>query len=481
MGFVIVTDKTPRLIDAAPKHLRRANEIDWPTLLRVMHRASKNAQSPIEAARHLCESLFSLQRIELGFSSSATRPVTRTGEAEAAFGLSPTRREIYNSKGRWEAWRQDRVTSAHFRAASLATKRGPIPPLSVFSFVAKHFSVGRVARLPANGNGQTPRYGRELAVAVRQDRSDKNSQYSLTRTVRAWLKRPKSHRFTFEALRTDVLPNLQDHLEGGAIADFRDHRGTATALIDFADVECPVYRDEAGSLLVDPRERHLSLDVDPNVTDASGFAHEAAPGTAAYAWRKLGLISPDGTPTLRGIIFSFFHHGDGLAIAAGLEDESYPLRELAVHFANIRGGYRFQEARNVESLGSERLAMVCRQTFGAVSHAGYLDLGLPVGYGEGTAEVILSVLKEPHTRRSLTGDSLLDEGDIERALVEWFSLLRHIVHAPEHDWSRWRELKHEAKEILAKYGSHNPTQRLVEFPAGELNRSFRHEIYLRNL
>ena len=45
IGFVVVGDKTPRLIDAAPRHLRRANEIDWPTLLRVMHRAANNRES----------------------------------------------------------------------------------------------------------------------------------------------------------------------------------------------------------------------------------------------------------------------------------------------------------------------------------------------------------------------------------------------------------------------------------------------------
>ena len=41
--------------------------------------------------------------------------------------------------------------------------------------------------------------------------------------------------------------------------------------------------------------------------------------TPALAWRKLGLIEPDGTPTRRGMIFGFFNHGEGLAIAAALE------------------------------------------------------------------------------------------------------------------------------------------------------------------
>ena len=47
----------------------------------------------------------------------------------------------------------------------------------------------------------------------------------------------------------------------------------------------------------------------------------AAGNTAVYAWRKLGLIEEDGTPTRRGVIFSCFKGGEGLAIAAALEDE----------------------------------------------------------------------------------------------------------------------------------------------------------------
>jgi len=42
----------------------------------------------------------------------------------------------------------------------------------------------------------------------------------------------------------------------------------------------------------------------------------------------------DGTPTTRGILFSFFHHGEGLAVAAALEDDSYAIDELLFDLAN---------------------------------------------------------------------------------------------------------------------------------------------------
>jgi hypothetical protein len=36
---------------------------------------------------------------------------------------------------------------------------------------------------------------------------------------------------------------------------------------------------------------------------------------------------------------------------------------------------------------------------------------------------------------------MLRPGDIERALIEWRSVLRHIVLALDYDWDRWRALK----------------------------------------
>ena len=382
IGYVIVDDRTPRLADAAPKQLRRSNEIDWPTLIGAMHRASEAGESPIEAARALCRSLFSKQRIELGFSRVADERVTRNGVgSDAVFGLVPTKHQIFNAAGEWEAWRSDRVTSAQYGSAVIATNNGAVPALSVFSFVASTFEVGRVAKLGVN-------YGREFAIAVRQPEGD----FTLTKNVRASLTRGKRDRFSFAQLKSEIVPLLSDRFEGGELIAFEERNGTAVALIDFSHAECSVYQDLSGALLVTPRERHLSRVADANVVDTSGLAHAAPPGTAAYAWRKLELVDPNGTPTRRGVIFSFFHHGDGLAIAAALEDEAYNVREIIMHLANIRGGHRFSDAQNFKPIGSERLGAVCRQVFGAVNHTGYLDMGVPVGYGEGTAEVLAEVL-----------------------------------------------------------------------------------------
>ena len=67
-------------------------------------------------------------------------------------------------------------------------------------------------------------------------------------------------------------------------------------------------------------------------------------------------------------------------------------------------------------------------------------MGVPVQYGSGASEVIREVIENPGAKNRLTSDSLR-AGDIERALMEWRSLLRHIVHAPELNWIGWAELK----------------------------------------
>ena len=120
------------------------------------------------------------------------------------------------------------------------------------------------------------------------------------------------------------------------------------------------------------------------------------------------------------------------------EDERYPIDDLVFDLANIRGGPRF--AGEDAPMGG-RLGILCQRVYDRADHPGYLEMGTPTQYGSGASEVIREVaISNPAARYKLTTDSLR-AGDIERALMEWRSLLRHIVHAPELDWDRWRELE----------------------------------------
>jgi hypothetical protein len=43
-------------------------------------------------------------------------------------------------------------------------------------------------------------------------------------------------------------------------------------------------------------------------------------------------------------------------------------------------------------------------------------------------------------------------GDIERAILEWKSLRRHILHAADPVFPRWNELQAAARQVLDKTG-----------------------------
>jgi hypothetical protein len=176
----------------------------------------------------------------------------------------------------------------------------------------------------------------------------------------------------------------------------------------------------------------------------------------AYAWRRLGLVEADGTPTRRGIVFSFFQGGEGLAVAAALEDERYAIADLVFDLANIRGGPRFA---GEDAVMGGRLGILCQRIYERADFPGYLEMGTPVHYGSGASEVIREVVTTPGSRYKLTTDALRS-GDIERAMMEWRSLLRHIVHAPDLEWHRWRQLKEAAKHFIENTSS----PALLDFP-----------------
>ena len=198
----------------------------------------------------------------------------------------------------------------------------------------------------------------------------------------------------------------------------------------------------------------------------------SATGTALL-WRRLKLVDAQGRPTLRGRIVSFFSQGVGLAVAAALEEASYPLDELIYDLANLDGGFRFC---GEENRWAGRLAIACHEKYGLQSLPGYLENGVPPKYGAGAEAVVQSVHRNPLAKQAWITD-LLGPGDIDRIIIEWRSLLRQISHAPELDWPRWRTLQAMAKTILDE--TESPT--LTTLPPLEYHQTRRveHQLTLR--
>ena len=89
-------------------------------------------------------------------------------------------------------------------------------------------------------------------------------------------------------------------------------------------------------------------------------------------------------------------------------------------------------------------------------------LGSPPRYGAGADQVVAALHVAPSDKGQL-GDGAARLGDIDRAIIEWRSLLRQINHAPELEWPRWGELQKMAGTILAE--TESPT--LDELPSLE--------------
>jgi hypothetical protein len=191
-----------------------------------------------------------------------------------------------------------------------------------------------------------------------------------------------------------------------------------------------------------------------------------ATGTALL-WRRLGLIDAQGTPTRRGHIVSFFQQGDGLAIAAALEDETYPLDELVYDLANLDAGFRFCGDGN---RWEGRLANVCHERYRLQSIPGYLENGVPPKYGSGAEVIVAAVHKNPMNKHAFISEAT-GAGDIDRIIIEWRSLMRQIAHAPDLDWPRWLALKAAARNLI--HETESPT--LTDLPPLEYHQTRRVE------
>ncbi|MFN7565107.1 MAG: DEAD/DEAH box helicase [Prosthecobacter sp.] len=439
-GHVITSRDSPSIFDARPARLHRSDLLAWPIFLRVMKHAALKQENPFDAAEHFAERLFAKVPPLLGLEENAS---SMPPEAEKAlFGLEATEKQIVSSTGEWER--------KHHHALQRVPLHRVHATLAVPAFAAKFaHGIGRVGKIRRE---KEVTYGVEISLGTPD-----GDLIKPTKSIRRLLKLPrKAETVPLEEitvlhageLAKAILANVEEVVQDVApeFIGTVEKENLVFACFDLAPVEVMAYEDSHGRLLFRPQERSIVVKNETGVhtPEASTTDREPRSGSPIHAWRTLGLIDADGVPTRRGEIFSFFQHGEGLAVVAALEDESYPADELVHHMANLRSGSKFDLPQDC---GSERLAAVCRGTYGFINHHGYLENGLPVDYGEGAAELLDAML---HPERSGAAEMKVGiaEGDISRAYVEWLSLLRHVMHAPDHSWKRWMALKEAAKAVL---------------------------------
>ena len=488
MGYVIVSANELRLLDAHPCQLSRSGAVDWGALLSVMAVAAGRGRDPFAEALRVQERLFTTKPILLGVEESLRHPDVPCGlrtDAERARHVRKRVREMLNSQGKWEPMPQwvarpvrEILTPARngkpdesdspgrgIHASSLPnpTAHSPstepghtagegrlLPVLSVPGALEK---VGTGSLRILNEHLEARIYGRALTVAEHL-----NGQRVI---IAKWVRRLTNwngRQAPVSVWQEQIAPLVAQGLarQNTPLVRFAEESSRIIALVSIAELSMRVPVDSHGVALWHPIEREV-LPYDcaecSLIERCKGLS--AATGTAML-WRRLGLVDAAGVPTTRGRIVSFFSQGDGLAIAAALEDVSYPVEELLYDLADLDGGFRFCGDDN---RWGGRLAIACHAQFGLQSVPGYLENGVPPKYGAGAERVVASVHKNPLNKYSWVTD-LLGLGDIDRVIIEWRSLLRQIAHAPDLPWDRWRGLQELAKNMLNE--TESPT--LTELP-----------------
>lgn len=442
-GYILVAPAKPRLNEARPLTIRRSATVDWPSLLAVMHRASAEGNNPATAAQTLIRRLFLDSPIDLGFSDlNGPQP---GGPRVSSFTACQSVEEILNSKGIWERRRGLVKTTLD---NSLAYHKGRYVPALQHPGTLAAIPVGTLCKLDT-ANGKI--YGREVPLATFPTK-DGHSRLRLVKWLYSSLctrnRGKKAQRlWDLEHIEKTLIPLLPHLTQGGQNAGLTERNGLMVARLDYRSATVSTRRDSHGAFLVNPPLRSVQLHPGPGFAELAGLVPDNTQGSIAATWLRLGLVDANSQPTRRGLIFSFFNHAEGLIIAAALEDGTFAIADLIRELANIRAGHRFEDIDG----SSSRLGDVARMTYGSISIPAYLDKGLPLTFGCGAAEVLAAIAANP-ARKSTFVSETLRPGDIQRAQLEWKSLLFQIAHAPAADWDRWMELKDAAANAAA-----NPT------------------------
>jgi superfamily II DNA/RNA helicase len=461
-GTVLYTDGKPRLGEARPLRLTRETIVDWPSLIGVIQAAVESEQSPLTATRDLTQRLFSVTPIRLGLDDflahRKSAPETHTDLPDEQKIAGGTVAEFKNSEGVWERRRAPQL----FQLKDTWFLKGDTwyPGLSSPKIVAS-LRIGTICKF---GSGKDRRYGLEAPLATfPKDTKENRLMLSkwlvkvLREQARADRQKPNIPKlWTLAKIEKVLLPQMPQLARGGRSLGLTERGSTLLVQLDYGDAQIHAYKDLTAKGLLNPveRKRHIAgSDIAP--LDATSAAPQSNPRSVAEQWHALGLIDEAARPTRRGILFSFFNHGEGLAVAAALEDPTYGIEELLYDLANIRAGHRFQAL----ALAGRPLAALCQERYGLRTIPGYLRRGLPEDYGDGASEILYNI-EHKSSRAEAYLDDDLSRGDIERARVEWRSLMAHIATAQPYDWDRWTELQSACVNYLAKHSIGLPFENL---------------------
>ncbi|MDA7559324.1 DEAD/DEAH box helicase [bacterium] len=464
IGYVLVGGNSVRLRDGHPARLSRSGMVDWNALLAIMHAASLNGKNPYSEAVRVQERLFTTKPIFLGVENAMKNPHTpcKLGtDAERARYVKKKVRQILNSEGEWDYdpvvqevpmervsvpvyqnrdgetlyWWKLKDTPKDMTDWSISHLQ---PALSVPDIVSE---LGDGRPCVIDDCGKYKIYGKALSAADRLH----NGKIILSKWVRR-LTQWRGRQVSDGIWQKRIQPLIRKRMDqkGAQVVKFIEKKNSVDVLLNYGKQTLNVPTDRHGIALWGAAVRKVapSSCQTCNIVDTCKTL-SIKTGTAML-WRRLKLINADGIPTRRGRVASFYSHGDGLAVAAALEDESYPLNDLIYDMANLHAGHRFSRD---EHRWSGRMAMRCHDAYGFQNIAGYLENGIPTQYGFGAESIVMDVHSNGLNKYKWVTD-FLGAGDIDRIIIEWRSLLRQTLHSPALEWERWIHFKELARKIL---------------------------------
>jgi superfamily II DNA/RNA helicase len=436
-GFALWTGDSPRLGEAKPLQLKRSDALDWPAFLSVMRRA----EHPKSVANQLAQALFTREPIELALDRLEEDLPTDLPAPAAG-----TTRHIHEICGRNGTWQRERPTHLVPLSQALIFVKDTWHPALSKPDSLRALPYGTPCKLETS---EGLRYGRTITLAHFPKEAGTSHLTPAEWLVKALRKleggqaRPRT--WKLELLEKEILPLLPKLTQGGmAHGGIFLGRDSVQVKLDYSRADVRVWPDADNHPLINPPRRQVEKqDINLREVLGGGTLHAARAGRL---WKKLGLIDTSGRPTDRGHIASLFQHGEGLAVAAALEDQAYDAHAIAWDLAELRAGERVASAgRN-----SSRLGACCRLAYKSLTAEGYLREGLPAGFGEGCAEALKGFAlhgKIPPADAEGHGPG---QGDLERAVLEWRSTLQLIAHGPAHPSPRWQELRTAAQDVLGR-------------------------------
>ena len=436
-GFALWTGDSPRLGEAKPLQLKRSDALDWPAFLSLMRRS----EEPKAVANKLAKALFIREPIDLALDRLDEDLPTDVPAAPAG-----ATRHIAEICGRNGTWQRERPTHLEPLSQALIYVKDTWHPALTKPDSLRALPYGTPCKLETS---EGLRYGRTITLAHFPKEAGAShltpAEWLLKALRRLESGQVRPRTWKLELLEKEILPLLPKLTQGGlAHGGIFLGRDSVQVKLDYSRANVRVWPDADNHPLINPSRRLVEKqDINLREVLGGGTLHTARAGRL---WKKLGLIDSAGHPTERGHIASLFQHGEGLAVAAALEDQTYDAHAIAWDLAELRAGERVASAgRN-----SSRLGACCRLAYKSLTAEGYLREGLPAGFGEGCAEALKGFAlhgKIPPVDAEGHGPG---QGDLERAVLEWRSTLQLIAHGPAHPSHRWQQLRAAAQDVLGR-------------------------------